>query len=130
MFAIVNTVKMKSYKDLDIYNLACHLSISVHFLSLTLPNYELYETGSQVRRSSKSIATNIVEGYGRKKFKGDFIKFLIYAQASCDETLHHLTVMMDIHLKDDKELIVKYDELGRKIFTFIKYVEDHWTTNQ
>jgi hypothetical protein len=38
--------------------------------------------------------------------------------------------MMDIHLKDDKELIVKYDELGRKIFTFIKYVEDHWTTNQ
>jgi four helix bundle protein len=48
---------MKSYKDLEIYKLAYELAIKVHRFSLTLPKYELFEEGSQVRRSSKSIAT-------------------------------------------------------------------------
>ncbi|MGZ8524842.1 MAG: hypothetical protein ACXWV2_07340 [Chitinophagaceae bacterium] len=28
----------------------------------------------------------IVEGYGRRKYKADFIKYLVYSQAGCDET--------------------------------------------
>ncbi|MCX6171922.1 MAG: four helix bundle protein [Flavobacterium sp.] len=48
-------------------------------MSLLLPKYELYELGSQLRRSSDSIVTNIVEGYGRKRYKSDFIKFLVYS---------------------------------------------------
>jgi four helix bundle protein len=103
----------------------------VHHLSLRLPNYELYETGSQIRRSSKSITSNIVEGYGRSHYKNDFVKFLIYSQASCDETLHHLSIINDLYFKDDAnidELKTKYDELGKKIFNFIKYVENNWST--
>ncbi len=46
---------MKTYKDLDIYNLAFEYAVLVHKLSLKLPKFELYEQGSQVRRSSKSI---------------------------------------------------------------------------
>jgi four helix bundle protein len=53
---------MKSYVDLDIFKIAWDLSLKIHHFSLKLPNYELYETGSQIRRSSKSITTNIVEG--------------------------------------------------------------------
>ncbi len=49
---------MKSYRDLDIYKIAFELSIKVHHLSLKLPKFELYEQGSQVRRSSKSIKDN------------------------------------------------------------------------
>jgi four helix bundle protein len=70
---------MKSYKDLDIYNLSLTLFYKTHIVSLKLPKYELYELGSQVRRSSDSVATNIVEGYGRKRYKQDFIKFLTYS---------------------------------------------------
>jgi len=44
-------------------------------MSLTLPRFELYETGSQIRRSSKSIRSNIVEGYGRRRYKFDYIRF-------------------------------------------------------
>jgi four helix bundle protein len=75
---------MSSYKDLEIYNLAYKLSIRVHKESLKLPAFELYEQGSQVRRSSKGIKDAIAEGYGRRKYKADFIKFLTYAIASCD----------------------------------------------
>ncbi|MFC2080405.1 four helix bundle protein [Bacteroidota bacterium] len=57
---------MKSYKDLEIYQLAFDLAIRVHFASLKLPKYELYEQGSQVRRSSKGIKDTIAEGFGRR----------------------------------------------------------------
>ncbi len=55
---------MSGYRDLEIYKLAFSLALDVHKLTLTLPKYEMYEQGSQVRRSTKSIKDNIVEGYG------------------------------------------------------------------
>ena len=118
---------MKSYKDLDIYNLAVDVSIEVHKLSLNLPQFEMFETGSQVRRSSKSIATNITEGYGRSRYKQEFIKFLVYAHSSCDETIHHLEMIKKLYCNIEvHDLLVKYDELGRKVNSFIQYVEKNW----
>ena len=63
---------MKSYKDLEIYKLSYDLGVEVHKFSLTLPQYEMYEEGSQVRKSSKGITSCIVEGYGRRKYKAEF----------------------------------------------------------
>lgn len=60
---------MKNYKGLDIYKISFSLSIQVHKQSLKLPKFELYEQGSQVRRSSKSIKDTIAEGYGRRRYK-------------------------------------------------------------
>ena len=61
---------MKSYKDVDIYKESKRLVVEVHKSSLSLPKFELYEQGSQIRRSSKAITTAIVEGYGRRRYKG------------------------------------------------------------
>ena len=120
---------MKSYKDLDIYKDSYSLSIQVHELSLKLPKYELYEIGSQVRRSSKSITANIGEGYGRKRYKSDFIRFLVFSHSSCDETIVHLNFIKDLY--DDlsnkvKEMITQYSELSKNTYNFIEYVEDKW----
>ena len=118
---------MKSYKDLDIYKLSYDLAIKIHKMSLDLPKYEMYEEGSQIRRSSKGITSCIVEGYGRKKYKAELIKFLIYAHGSCDETILHLNFIKDTHhLEDVNDLIDSYDELGSKINRFIQYVEKKW----
>jgi four helix bundle protein len=62
---------VKNYKDLEIYKLSYDLAIKIHKFSLKLPKYEMYEEGSQIRRSSKGITSCIVEGYGRKKYKAD-----------------------------------------------------------
>ena len=120
---------MKSYKDLEIYKLSYDLAVKVHKMSLMFPKYEMYEEGSQIRRSSKSVTSSIVEGYGRKKYKSDFIKFLIYAHASCDETILHLNFIRDTlrtNEKDIKFLVDAYNQLGRKINKFIQYVEREW----
>ncbi len=58
---------MNSYKDLEIYQLEYKLAIEVHNMTLQLPKYELYEQGSQVRRSSKRIKDTIAEGIWQKK---------------------------------------------------------------
>ena len=71
-----------------------------------------------------------MEGYGRKKYKLDLIKFLIYAHASCDETIVHLNFIKDTHGHKENEkllsFIERYNELGAKINMFIQYVEKEW----
>ena len=120
---------VKSYRDLEIYTLSYDLAVRIHRMSLTLPKYELYEEGSQIRRSSKGITSSIVEGYGRRRYKADFIKFLIYAHASCDETTLHLNFIKDTHEVDETELsflLNEYYKLGKKINKFIEYVAKEW----
>ncbi len=58
--------RAKSFKELNIYLLSKELSIKVHGVTVDkLPGFEMYEEGSQIRRSSKSIVSNIVEGFGK-----------------------------------------------------------------
>ena len=118
----------QSYEDLEIYQLSKTLAIEVHRITLDeLPKFEMYEEGSQIRRSSKSIGANIVEGFGRKKYKGEYVQFLTYALASCDETKYHLEVLQGtLSLKGDKVkyFLERYNELGRKIFNFRRSMID------
>ncbi len=120
---------MKTHKDLDIYNLAFEYAIVVHKLSLKLPKFELYEQGSQVRRSSKSIKSNIVEGYGRRVYKNDFLKFLTYSHASLLECVSQLEMIIELYeIEGVEEIKEKYNLLGGKIFAFSMYVEKNWKT--
>ena len=118
----------KSYKDLDIYKKAHKLAVEVHQMSLELPKFEMYEEGSQVRRSSKSIKSNIAEGFGRRKYKQEFLKFLIYSLASCDETADHLITLYETKSLSDENsyryFCREYDHLGRMINKFIQSVEN------
>ena len=119
---------MVKYKDLEIYKLSHKLAVEVHHMTLNeLPRFEMYEEGSQVRRSSKSVVSNIVEGFGRRRYKQEFIQFLTYSQSSCDETREHLELLRDTKsLADSKRFDYfecAYNELGAKIMAFTKSVE-------
>lgn len=117
-----------SYRTLEIYQIAYDLAIKVHHLTLALPKYELYEQGSQVRRSTKRIKDAIAEGYGRRRYKDEYIRFLVFAHASCDEAISQLHMISDLHFPEDPltDLISAYDNLGGKINRYIVYVENHW----
>ena len=92
-----------------------------------LPKFEMYEEGSQIRRSAKSIRANIVEGYGRRCYKLGFVKHLVYAHASRDETTDHLETLFETGSLADEplhdQLLAKLDLLGRKISKFIDSVQ-------
>jgi len=92
-----------------------------------LPRHEMYEEGRQIRCSSKSVKLNIVEGYGRRRYIQDFIKFLTYALASNDETRDHLNNLYETQSFGVKELYDDYserlDKLGKKLNRFLQSVE-------
>ena len=116
-----------SYKSLEIWKISRVVVLDIYILTMKLPKHEMYETGSQIRRSSASIKANIVEGYGRKKYKKDFIRFLIIASASRDETLDHLETLYEKGLisnqSDYKKIHTRLHELGRMLHGFIQAVE-------
>jgi len=117
-----------SYKNLEIWKLADELVGEIHEMSITkLPKFEMFEEGSQIRRSSKSVKATIVEGYGRKRYKQEFIKFLVYALGSNDETIDHLENLYRTKSLQDETLYnylhAKIEILGKKINLFIKGVD-------
>lgn len=119
---------MKGYKDLGVYQQAHKLAVEIHKMSLVLPNFEKYEEGTQIRRSSKSVPANIVEGYGRKRYQAEFIRFLVFAHASCEETIEHLELLFETGSLKDKntfdKLLQDYNVLGGMLNKFIQGVEE------
>ena len=121
---------MKNYKDLEIYKKSFELAIMIHELSLKLPKSEQFVLGSQIRRSAQSTRSNIVEGYGRREYKAEFIRFLIFSQSSCDETISHLEMVIKIYpyILKDRNVLKEHEILGKMINNFIKYVRQNWKT--
>lgn len=112
-----------SYENLQVYQRAHAFGVARHRASLDLPKYELYESGSQLRRASKSVSANIVEGYGRKAYPADYQRFLVIALASNDETREWLRYIEECHTDQAaraRELAQESDEIGRMLTRFIQ----------
>lgn len=120
---------MSSYRNLEIYSESKRLAIEGHKMTMTLPRHELFEEGSQVRRSSKSITSMIVEGYGRRGYKADFVKYLIFSQSECDETIVHLDFLFETKSLSNAEIYKKlrsdYDLLSKRINKYTQWVESN-----
>lgn len=116
-----------SYKNQEVWRLARDLSIEIHRMTLQdLPKFEMFEVGSQIRRSIKSVRAGIVEGYGRRRYRADYIRFLTIALASNDETIDHLETLHETGSLQDDALFTllhqKCDLLGKKLNLFIQAV--------
>lgn len=116
-----------SYKKLQIWVMAREVVIEVHAMTMKLPKFELYEEGSQIRRSSKTTKSTIVEGYGRRRYKQDWIKFLVYALSSSDETMDHLENLWDTKSLTEETVFIslknKIESLGKMLNKFLQAVE-------
>jgi four helix bundle protein len=117
---------------LIIYKKAHELAIQVHKMTFSLPKFEMYEEGVQIRKSTKSVSNNIVEGYALRKYKNEYLHYLYRVYASSEETIEHLKFLTETNsLIDDKiykKLIKDYYELNRMLFSFITTIEKEYTT--
>lgn len=116
-----------NYKDLRIWQISRELVMEIHKMTLSLPKFEMYEEGSQIRRSIKSVKTNIVEGYGRRKYKQEYVRYIVFALSSNDETIDHLETLYETQSLTDTDvyadLHAKLLDLGIKLNNFLKSVE-------
>ncbi len=110
---------INSYRDLEVFKLAKSVDNDIYKITIQFPQLEQYSLGDQIRRSAHSIPSNIAEGYGRKIYPLEFKRFLVFAQASCDESRVHLETAFErnyitkteFHRLDDE-----LDHIGRMLF--------------
>jgi len=98
---------------LEVWKLSHQLTLDVYKVSTRFPSSEMYGLTSQIRRSSSSIPTNIIEGHGRQH-KKEFIQFLYIAKGSLEETNYQLFLAKDLAYISNEEY-VKLFELCTRI---------------
>ena len=118
---------IQSYEDMKVFNLAYDIAMDVFWLTKEFPREELYSLTDQVRRSSRSIAANIVEGWAKRIYENIFKRHLIDSIGSCDETKLWLKFAKDCkYLEEGKYgiFIERYNEVGK----MLKGLHDNWKT--
>jgi len=109
--------KIQKVEDLKIYQKLCDLTIEIHELTLTFPKFELYELGSQLRRSSNSAPANLAEGFNNKH-TNIYLEGISRAQGEIRETLHHLKIAFQKKYMSEEKLnyfLKEYDICGRML---------------
>ena len=108
---------IKTYKDLEIYKRSYKIALELHERTKTFPETERYDLTSQIRRCSKSIPSNIAEGWGRQSNE-EFKRFLRISLGSCNEIQVHLSFCKDLKYISEEEYIElskEYEEIGKMI---------------
>lgn len=119
--------KIKSFEDLQVWQLAIELATKVYRLTLTFPNDERYGIIDQLKRAVTSISANIAEGFGRYHFK-DAVKFLYNARGSLSEVYSFLLLSKRLALidgktiKDYNQILLDIRNLGVKLNNLISAI--------
>lgn len=77
---------IKSYKELRVYQIAMEMTMEIFHLTKTFPQEEKFSLVDQMRRSSRSVCTNLAEGWRKRRYKAAFIAKLSDAESEACET--------------------------------------------
>ena len=77
-------MRIRSYRDLEVWQLSMDLAVAVYDCTDLFPRYEQYGLTAQIRRAVVSIPSNIAEGQGRAQ-PGEFLNSLSVARGSLQE---------------------------------------------
>jgi four helix bundle protein len=110
-------------RGLRAYQLAYRLAMQIFNETKTFPHDERYSMTSQIRRSSRSVAANLAEGYRKRQYPNMFVSKLADCDAEATETQVRLDFARDCgYLSEErhKEVAAGYNELGRMLSSMIK----------
>ncbi len=114
--------KIRTYRDLDIWNAGIKLVKNIYELTETFPKHEIYGLVSQMRRAAVSIPSNIAEGFRRYHNK-EYRQFLYISLGSCAELETQITIVKELnYIHKDKEIVLleSLDHICRMISNLIK----------
>ena len=98
------------FKELLAFQKSFQLAMDVFQISKSFPNEEKFSLTDQIRRSSRSVATNIAEAYRKRRYPNHFISKLTDSDAENSET----NVWLEFALKCEYINIETYDNLNNK----------------
>jgi len=121
-----NMTKPTGFRDLKVYQLAYERAMEIFCESKFFPAEEKYSLTDQIRRSSRSVAGNIAEGYRKKRYPKMFVNKMADADGEATETQVWLDFARDCgYLSSERQanLTVRYEEVGRMLGGMINHPE-------
>src|SRR2546426_1574829 len=110
---------MQGHRDLKVFQLAYSLAMEIFHLSKTFPREELYSLTDQIRRSSRSVAANIAEGFRKRRYPNHFVSKLTDCDAEGSETQVWIDLAFDcgyLLRENHAHLTEGYEEVGKMLF--------------
>lgn len=117
--------KLKSYKDLIVWQKAYQLVLLMYKITMNFPIAEIYGLTSQMRRSAISIPSNIAEGY-RRQYIGEYLQFLSIAYGSCGELETQILLAKDLEFLDENNFGIAYNlcqEISKMLNSLINSIK-------
>ena len=111
--------------DLEVYQLAHKFAMRIFEITKRFPVEEKYSLTDQVRRSTRSIAVNTAEGWGKRTYTGNFKRHLVDGMGSLEESKSWLLFAKDcnyITIEIYNQLLAEAEELGSKL----RRLHDNW----
>lgn len=108
---------IKSYKDLEVYNISYKLAMDIFFLTKKFSKEEMYSMTSQIVRPSRPISSNIAEGWAKRIYPKNFKNQLIDALGSA-ETQNRILFSKDcgyISIQQSEEYSDKLEQIGKML---------------
>lgn len=114
------------FKDLKVYQLAYSLAMRIFKESKVFPPEERYSLTDQIRRSSRSVAANIAEGYRKRQYPKAFVQKLSDSDGEGAETMVWISYARDCGYWSNElccELTQGYEEVGKMLGGMIRHPE-------
>ena len=115
-----------SFKDLRVHKLAYQLAMEIFHLTQSFPKEETYSLTDQVRRSSRSVCSNIAEAYRKRRYPKHFTSKITDADGEASETMVFLDFALDcgyIGAELHQSLSERYGEVGKMLGSMAEHPE-------
>jgi four helix bundle protein len=116
------TKRISSVRELEVYRLAFDTAMEIFEITQSFPKEEKFSLTDQIRRSSRSVCTNLAEGWRKRRYKAVFINKLSDAEQEAAETQTWLEFAWKCNYID-KEIFQRLDEKYEHIFAMLITME-------
>ena len=123
---------VKSFRDLEVYKLSRQLSGEIFEISKKFPKEEMYSLTDQIRRSSRSVGSQIAEAWAKRKYEKHFVSKLTDADGEQLETQHWIETALDclyISREIANNLLRNYSSVGKMLNSMISKAESFCKQN-
>lgn len=117
---------LHGHRDLKVFQLGYKLAMEIFHLSKNFPIEERYSLTDQIRRSSRSVATNIAEAFRKRRYPNAFVSKLTDSDAEGTETQVWLDFSLGcgyISQDDYKRLTSGYEDVGKMLSSMMNQPE-------
>lgn len=121
--------KIRSHKDLKVYQLAYEAALEIHEITKSFPREERYSLTDQIRRSSRSVCANLAEAWRKRRYPKNFILKLSDSESESGETQVWLDLSESFSYIDHKthgDLYDKYEHIIAMLIN-ISNKPENWT---